>query len=70
AAGYLFVGSVYLALVVSTPAEYREAGAGPVVDFLYSLPAAAAVVPPLAAGAAVYLAHRRYGSKHGNGDAA
>jgi hypothetical protein len=69
AAGYLFVGAVYLGLVVSTPAEYREAG-GPVVDALYSLPAAAGLVPPVVAAAAVYLVHRRLGSKHGNGERA
>jgi hypothetical protein len=70
ASGYLFVGSVYVALVISTPAAYREAGAGPVVDALYSLPALAGVVPPLVAAAAVYLVHRHYGSKHGNGEPA
>lgn len=62
-AGYVFVGSIYLAAVVSTPATQREsvAGAlGPVVAALYGIPRIASV-PLLVGGAAIIgLAHWRF----------
>lgn len=62
ASGYLFVLSLYLGLVISAPAQLRETptgvGAG-VVEFLYSLPPAAAAAPPLLAAAFGYAMHRR-----------
>jgi hypothetical protein len=63
ATGYLFVGSVYLALVISTPESYRESvdGAqGAIVNALYSLPPLAGLIPPLLAALAIYAAHRYY----------
>ena len=59
--GYLFVASLYVALLVSAPPDQR--GTPPdaiasVVEFLYSLPAVYAVVPPLIAVALVAAAHR------------
>jgi hypothetical protein len=63
ASGYLFVPALYLMLVITAPPEYREAPAGafaPVVEFLYGLPPAAGVVPPVATALAIYLVHRRY----------
>lgn len=63
ASGYLFIPALYLLLVVTAPPGLREQPSGalaPVVFFLYGLPAAAGVVPPLAAAAITYLAHRLY----------
>lgn len=63
AGGYLFLASLYLALVVTAPPALREdppAVLAPVVESLYGLPPAAGAVPPLAAVAAGYLLHRRY----------
>jgi len=63
ASGYLFLFSLYLALVVTAPPELRDdppAVIGPAVEFLYGLPPVAGAVPPLSAIAIGYLLHRRY----------
>lgn len=63
ASGYLFIPALYLLLVISAPPEFREQPAGavaPLVEFLYGLPPAAGIVPPLVAAATTYLVHRRY----------
>lgn len=63
ASGYLFVLTLYLALVISAPPGARETPAGPiapVVEFLYGLPAVAGAVPPLVAVGLGYLLHRHY----------
>ncbi|NIB99818.1 hypothetical protein [Halobacterium sp. R2-5] len=81
ASGYLFVASVYLALVASMPEEFgsgseavtRPEPSGvfaPVVEALYAVPSAASPLLVLAGALVVYLAHRRFGSKHGNGETA
>lgn len=60
-AGYLFVGALYLGLVISVPPAQQTAPTGalaPVVAALYSLPQPAGVVPPLVAAALVPLVHR------------
>ncbi|UPV75269.1 hypothetical protein M0R89_04180 [Halorussus limi] len=60
-AGYLFIGSLYASLLVSAPPAQREtppALLAPAVEFLYSLPAAYAVAPPLVAAALILLVHR------------
>lgn len=62
-AGYAFVASIYVALLISAPAELREtppAVVAPVVEFLYGLPQVAGLVPLVLAGVAIYLVHRRY----------
>lgn len=62
AAGYLFVLSLYLAVVISAPPAYRGSPSGalaPAVAFLYGLPALAGLVPPALAGLLMWLAHRR-----------
>lgn len=62
-AGYLFVGSLYLAAVVSTPETQREsvAGAlGPVVATLYGIPRIASVPLLVGAAALIGLAHWRF----------
>lgn len=63
ASGYLLVAAVYLMLVITAPAELRDAPSGataPIVEVLYGLPPLAGVVPPLAAVVVGYLLHRRY----------
>lgn len=62
AAGYLFVVSLYVGLVITVPPEQQEPVSGvlaPVVTFLYDLPQVVGVVPPLLAAALVWLVHRR-----------
>lgn len=61
--GYCFLGSLYLAGVISTPATNQQLPADtvlrPVVAAMYSLPRLAGLVPPLlVAGAMVALARR------------
>lgn len=60
--GYLFVGALYVGLVVSAPASLTDdPGGGPlgaVVAWLYSLPRAAGAVPPLVATVGEYAVHR------------
>lgn len=55
---FVFIGSIYLALLTSAPAELREPTQSAVVGFFYSLPPIAGVVPPLLATLAIYLTHR------------
>jgi len=60
-AGYLLVASLYVGLVITVPPAQQQVPAGafaPVVVALYALPPAAAVAPPLAGVAAIWLAHR------------
>lgn len=59
--GVGFLASLYVGLVVSTPPGAQQSVAGPlapVVETLYALPAPAGAVPPLAAAAGIWLAHR------------
>lgn len=61
-AGYLVVASLYVGLVTTVPQAHQEPAAGalaPAVEFLYALPPAAGVAPPLVATAVVALVHRR-----------
>ena len=62
ALGYVFVGSLFVALVISTPAAQQETVSGPsapLVQFLYGLPRIAGLVPPLTVAALIWLAGRR-----------
>lgn len=62
ALGYVFVASLFVALVISTPTEQREAVSGlsaPLVQFLYSLPRLAGLVPPLVVAVLIWIAGRR-----------
>ena len=64
ATGYLFVLTVYLLLVISTPAQYRESvsgATGTVVSFFYSLPPLAGLIPPALAVLLMFAAHRQFG---------
>jgi hypothetical protein len=71
ASGFLFALSVYLGVVASMPEQYRvgeeltsrpePSGVfAPVVEALYSLPAAASPLVPLAGALLVYAAHRYF----------
>lgn len=60
-AGYLFVASLYVGLVISVPPDQQEPVSGalaPVVGFLYGLPQVVGVVPPLLAAGLLWLVHR------------
>jgi hypothetical protein len=60
-AGYLFIASLYVGLVITVPAEQQAAPSGvvaPVVEALYALPQLAGVVPPLVASGLIVVAHR------------
>lgn len=62
ALGYLFVVSLYVALVISTPGEQQALVTGlfaPLVQFLYDLPRLAGLVPPLFVSVLIWLAGRR-----------
>lgn len=62
AAGYCFVASLYVGLVILTPAESRESVGGalaPVVEALYALPGWAGAVPPVLGALAIWIAARR-----------
>jgi hypothetical protein len=65
AAGFVYAFTLYLALVISAPAQYRSDPSGslaPVIEMLYGLPPLAGLAPPLLAVALLYLAHRHYRS--------
>ena len=59
-AGFLFLGSLYLGLVISAPAELRDPTGSAVVNALYALPQLSGVVPPVAAAALVFWVHFRF----------
>lgn len=61
--GYLFIGALYLGLVISVPPDLQETttGAlGALVDALYGLPQALGIVPPLLAVIVIVALHRRF----------
>ena len=61
-AGYLFVASLYVGLVITVPPSQQESVSGthaPVAEFLYGLPQVVGLVPPLLAAALIWLVHRR-----------
>lgn len=63
ATGYVFVASLYLAAVISTPATQQETVQpglfASAVRFLYDLPQLAGLAPPVVAAALVVAAHYR-----------
>ncbi|WP_418285930.1 hypothetical protein [Halorubrum sp. DTA46] len=59
-AGFLFLGSLYLGMVISAPAGLRDPAESVVVSALYALPQPAGVVPPVVAAAVVFWVHYRY----------
>lgn len=61
-AGYLFVASLYVGLVITVPPAQQASVSGvlaPVVELLYGLPQVVGVVPPVVAAALLWLVHRR-----------
>jgi hypothetical protein len=59
--GYLFVGALYVGLVISVPPAQQEPVSGalaPTVAFLYGLPPLAGLLPPALAAGIVGLVHR------------
>jgi hypothetical protein len=63
-AGYLFLLTLYLALLISTPPEQQQPVSGalaPIVELFYALPAIAGLAPPVLGAAAIYLTHRLTG---------
>jgi len=59
--GYLFVGALYVGLVISVPPSQQTSPTGvfaPVVEVLYALPQLAGVGPPLVAATVIFLCHR------------
>jgi uncharacterized membrane protein YuzA (DUF378 family) len=60
-AGYLFILSLYVGLVITVPADQQTAPppvVAPLVGTLYALPQVAGVVPPLVASVVIAVAHR------------
>jgi uncharacterized membrane protein YuzA (DUF378 family) len=60
-AGYLFVGSLYVGLLITVPVDQQSTPSGPIAPFvetLYALPQLAGVLPPLIASAVIVVAHR------------
>ncbi|MCL7419184.1 MAG: hypothetical protein M8354_15310 [Halalkalicoccus sp.] len=61
--GFLFMGALYLGLVISVPPELQEPTGGVLgglVGALYALPSVLGLVPPLLAVALVFVLHRRF----------
>ncbi|WP_096394887.1 hypothetical protein [Halorubrum trapanicum] len=74
-AGFLFLLSLYLGMVISAPEGLRDPTDSAVIGALYALPQPAGFVPPVAAALAVFATHFRLrgGSDEGatpGGDAA
>ena len=57
--GFLFLGSLYVGMVITAPADLREPTESTLVSALYTLPPFVGVIPPLAAAAGIFLTHRR-----------
>lgn len=57
--GFCFLASLYVGMIISTPADLRDPTESVVLSALYALPRPAAVVPPLAAAALVFALHFR-----------
>jgi len=61
-AGYGFIVSLYLSLLLSVPPEQQESVSGataPIVQTFYDLPAIYGLVPPTVAAIVLYLVHRQ-----------
>ncbi|MGZ0747542.1 hypothetical protein [Haloparvum sp. AD34] len=58
-AGYGFLASLYLALIISAPAEFQEPTSSAFVRTLYALPRLTAIVPPILAVGGIVVADRK-----------
>lgn len=56
-AGYGFLASLYVALIISAPPEFQTPTSSAVIQLLYALPSLTAVVPPMLAVAGIAIAH-------------
>ncbi|MFA9518483.1 hypothetical protein ACERIT_14935 [Halopenitus sp. H-Gu1] len=61
ACGYLFLGSVYLALLISAPPAFQEPTTSPILGALYAAHPVAGIGPPIVAFGVMALTHRRLG---------
>ncbi|WP_458187461.1 hypothetical protein [Haladaptatus sp. NG-WS-4] len=57
-AGFVFVVSLYVGLVISVPPQFQSANVGAVGSFLYSLPQSYGLVPPILAALLIFALHR------------
>ncbi|EMA40687.1 hypothetical protein [Halococcus hamelinensis] len=60
-AGFGFLASLYVGLVIAVPVANQEAVTGvlaPLVEALYALPSLAGLVPPILAAVLIWLVHR------------
>ncbi|MEZ3162803.1 hypothetical protein ABNG03_02575 [Halorubrum sp. RMP-47] len=67
-AGFLFLLSLYLGLIISVPEDLRDPSSSAVLGALYALPQLAGFVPPVAAALGVFATHFRL--RGGSDDAA
>lgn len=61
--GFLFIGALYLGLVISVPSELQEPTSGAIgvlIQALYNLPSLLGIVPPLLAVLLLVFLHRRF----------
>ncbi len=58
-AGFLFLVSLYVGMVISAPPDLRDPSGSVVVNALYALPPLAGLIPPVLAGLLVFVVHRR-----------
>ena len=58
-AGFLFLVSLYLGMIISAPADLRDPTGSAVLNALYTLPQLAGFVPPVAAALGVFATHFR-----------
>jgi len=56
-AGFLFLLSLYLGLIISAPEDLRDPSSSVVVGALYALPQLAGFVPPVGAALAIFATH-------------
>ncbi|MGM0590550.1 MAG: hypothetical protein ACQETI_02790 [Halobacteriota archaeon] len=60
-AGYLFIASLYVGLVITTPENQQQPVSGtlaPAIRLLYDLPQLAGLVPPLVCAVLIWAVHR------------
>ncbi|GAB6880002.1 hypothetical protein JCM17823_22760 [Halorubrum gandharaense] len=58
-AGFGFLASLYLAMLISAPADLRDPTDSAVIGALYALPSLAGFVPPVVAAVLIAVVHRR-----------
>lgn len=62
ATGFVFLASLYVGLIPTVPAEHQsdvDGVFGPVITFLYDLPAAVGLAFPILTAALIYVVHRQ-----------